>query len=103
MAVDATPTPPDHSQGLPDRPLPFAPVPGMVQFAKCAPQEGQPDLVAFIYDSPEVRVVSYWAEDAFVQLAQRMLAFVGAGPGLTVADMDDLQKLKDAGPFLEKP
>lgn len=94
---------PPVDQGLPPRPLPYGALPGNVQFARCAPVEGSPEpLIAFIYDSPDARVVSYWAESSFLQLAQRMQAFVAA-PALTIADVADLEKLRDAGPFLEKP
>ncbi len=56
-----------------------------------------------IYDDPVQRVVTYWAEEAFIQLAKNMLRFAGA-PSLTIADINDLRdldKIKDARPFME--
>lgn len=94
---------PPNDQGLPQRPVPYQPVPGIVQFTRCAPVEGQDEpLIAMIYDSPDTRVVSYWAESAFLALAQRMTKFVGAPVAeLTVADMSDLAALRDAGQIVE--
>lgn len=100
MPDDPVPTPPGD-QGLPPRPMPYQAIPGTMLFSRCQPVEGQTEpLIALLYDSPDARIVSYWAESAFLQLAQRMQRFVAEGAqGLTVADMDDLQRLRDASPF----
>lgn len=104
MTEDRSPIPPVDDQGLPPRPAPYQPIPGNVQFARCKLQPGQDvPLIAMVYDDPVQRVVTYWAEDAFIQLARSMLRFAGA-PSLTIADIDDLRdlnKLKDARPFME--
>lgn len=102
--LNRVPTPPTDEQGFPPRPLPYQPVPGNMQFVRCKLQAGQDvPLVAMIYDDPSQRVVTYFTEDAFIQLARNMLRFAGA-PSLTVADINDLRdldKIKDAGPFME--
>lgn len=101
MTEDRVPTPPVDDQGLPPRPAPYQPIPGNMQFARCNPQPDQPPLIAMIYDDPAQRLVTYWAEESFIQLAKNMLRFAGA-PALTIADVDDLRdlnKIKDARPF----
>lgn len=102
VADDAIPIPPGDPQGLPPRPVPYAALPGNMQFVRCAPIEGQPEaLIALIYDSPDTRVVTYWAVSAFAMMARRMLALVGEAE-LTIADENDLKKLRDIQPF-ERP
>lgn len=102
MSEDRVPTPPPADQGLPARPMPFQALPAVVQFARTKIQPGQevPQIV-LIYDTPDMRVISYWNEEDFTALAKNMLRFVGA-PSLTVADITDLRdldKIKDARPF----
>lgn len=94
--LDRTPTPPPDDQELPPRPFPFVPQDGQVALRSTV----LPDVVAMIYDSGDVRVVSYWTHEALAALANRMLTFVGEAP-ITVADLDDLRGLRDASPFIE--
>lgn len=85
--------------------MPWMQVHGNLGWVRCNPIEGQPEpIVALIYDSADTRVVSYWGLAAFRQLAENMLAFAKQDPyGLSIADEEDLRRLKDAGPFLEGP
>lgn len=92
----ATPLPDD--QGLPPRPILYQPVAGEVAFRRG--KIGDQDVIVLVYDSPDTRTVSYWTEDSFVTLAERMLAFVGK-PQLTVADLDDLKSLNDPSQIVE--
>lgn len=104
MADDRTPTPPPADQGLPPRPMPFQAIPASIQFVRTKLQPGQEvPQICFVYDTPDTRIISYWNEEDFTALAKNMLRFVGA-PSLTIADINDLRdlnKIKDARPFME--
>ncbi len=88
-------------QGLPDRPFPFQPVSGNFRWVWANTELGQPKVVVLIYDDLSSRSVSFWSEDAFAQMLTKAQEWLKGSGSLTVADLSDLQALKDAGPFTE--
>lgn len=91
-----TPPPGFDVQGFPLKPFPYQVVATAWQWLQVGPPEQR--RFAQILDTFDVRHVTFWSEDDVRRIIARLQEMIGV-PQLTVADVDDLRRLRDASPF----
>lgn len=97
--ADAVPTPSAAEQGFPPRLEPFQPLPVRYHLLPIGQHAGQ-RAFTLILDTPDARSVTFWTEADLRGIADSIRTQLGE-PTLTLADESDLQRLRDATPFME--
>lgn len=81
--------------------MPYQPVPVGYSVLPLDMPQDEAQAAVLIFDTPDQRSVWFFTRDDLRRLAETIIAVVGSGSGLTIADHDDIARLRDASQIIE--